>query len=311
MDKLNALKYFCTAADTLQFRETAQRLSVSPQVVTRVIAELENYLGEALFVRSTRNVQLTDFGVRFLPEAQQLLADSERLFTAARTRTPADEMRGTVRITLPFLPENDAIIAALFARCAEYPDLQPDWRVNAARLNNVENQIDIGLRIGSEPESWMVVRHLGYTRELLVAAPSLVEKLGLPADLDDLLARYPTGSQININTGRSWGWPISNTVQVMPKNPRFVCDDAYSELAAVLAGAICALIGDSYCRPHLAAGRLVELLPELERYRWPVFLYRPQRSITSPRVLAVFDWLTDIIGGMYGGNNAADRARLL
>ena len=197
MDKLNALKYFCTAADTLQFRETAQRLSVSPQVVTRVIAELENYLGEALFVRSTRNVQLTDFGVRFLPEAQQLLADSERLFTAARTRTPTDEMRGTVRITLPFLPENDAIIAALFARCAEYPDLQPDWRVNAARLNNVENQIDIGLRIGSEPEPWMVVRHLGYIRELLVAAPSLVEKLGSPADLDDLLARYPTGSQIN------------------------------------------------------------------------------------------------------------------
>ena len=69
MDELNALKYFCTAADTLQFRETAQRLSVSPQVVTRVIAELEDYLGEVLFVRSTRNVQLTDFGVRFLPEA--------------------------------------------------------------------------------------------------------------------------------------------------------------------------------------------------------------------------------------------------
>ena len=69
MDKLNALKYFCTAADTLQFRETAQRLSVSPQVVTRVIAELEGYLGEALFVRNTRNVQLTDFGTRFLPEA--------------------------------------------------------------------------------------------------------------------------------------------------------------------------------------------------------------------------------------------------
>ena len=195
-------------------------------------------------------------------------------------------MRGTVRITLPFLPENDAIIAALFARCAEYPDLQPDWRVNAARLNNVENQIDIGLRIGSEPESWMVVRHLGYTRERLVAAPSLVEKLGPPADLDDLLARYPTGNQININTGRSWGWSISDTV---------------------LAGAICTLIGDSYCRPHLAAGRLVELLPELERYRWPVFLYRPQRSITSPRVLVVFDWLTDIIGWMYGGDNAAGR----
>ena len=49
MDKLNALKYFCTAADTLQFRETAQRLSVSPQMVTRVIAELEAALGAAFY----------------------------------------------------------------------------------------------------------------------------------------------------------------------------------------------------------------------------------------------------------------------
>ncbi|MFC0035934.1 LysR family transcriptional regulator [Cardiobacterium valvarum] len=152
MDKLNALKYFCTAADTLQFRETAQRLSVSPQVVTRVIAELEDYLGETLFVRNTRNVQLTDFGARFLPEAQQPRRERAAFHRRAHPH-PADEMRGTVRITLPFLPENDAIIAALFARCAEYPDLQPDWRVNAARLNNVENQIDIGLRIGSEPRN--------------------------------------------------------------------------------------------------------------------------------------------------------------
>lgn len=70
MDKLNALKYFCSAAETLQFRETALRLSVSPQVVTRVIAELEQHLGEQLFTRNTRNIHLTEFGAAFLPRAQ-------------------------------------------------------------------------------------------------------------------------------------------------------------------------------------------------------------------------------------------------
>ena len=67
MDKLNALKYFCSAAETLQFRETALRLSISLQVVTRAIAELEQHLGEQLSTHNTRNIHLTEFGAAFLP----------------------------------------------------------------------------------------------------------------------------------------------------------------------------------------------------------------------------------------------------
>lgn len=62
----------CGCGGLLQFRKAASRLSVSPQVVTRVIAELEAALGEPLFVRSTRQVRLTDFGTRFLPRAAVL-----------------------------------------------------------------------------------------------------------------------------------------------------------------------------------------------------------------------------------------------
>ena len=69
MNRLGALRYFCAAAEALQFRKAASRFLVSPQVVTRVIVELEVVLGELLFVCSTRQVRLTDFGTRFLPRA--------------------------------------------------------------------------------------------------------------------------------------------------------------------------------------------------------------------------------------------------
>ena len=38
LDKIEALKVFCTAAETLQFKETAIRLAVSPPVITRMMA---------------------------------------------------------------------------------------------------------------------------------------------------------------------------------------------------------------------------------------------------------------------------------
>lgn len=62
LDKLESLKIFCTAAETLKFRETANQLGISPQLVTRAIAELEKKLGEMLFVRNTRQMKLTSFG---------------------------------------------------------------------------------------------------------------------------------------------------------------------------------------------------------------------------------------------------------
>ena len=60
-NRLEALRVFCVAADAANFREAAVRLSVSPQVVTRAVRELADELGEPLFHRSTRGVQLTDF----------------------------------------------------------------------------------------------------------------------------------------------------------------------------------------------------------------------------------------------------------
>ena len=170
MDKLNALKYFCSAAETLQFRETALRLSVSPQVVTRVIADLEQHLGEQLFTRNTRNIHLTEFGAAFLPRAQQLLADSENLFSATKEK---DEIRGIVRITVPQWNDNSRILARLLEKCADYPELYIDWRSNDTKLNAVENQLDIGIRIGTQAGDLMIVRKICDITDKIVASPRL------------------------------------------------------------------------------------------------------------------------------------------
>ena len=69
-------------------------------------------------------------------------------------------MAGVVRITVPRLPGNEALLADLLARCADYPDWVIDWRVDEARLNAVENCIDMGVRLGLEPQPLMIVRRI-------------------------------------------------------------------------------------------------------------------------------------------------------
>lgn len=61
------IQYFLKVASTLNFTKAAGELYISPQALNKQIAHLEEELGGPLFVRTTRHVELTDFG-RFAQE---------------------------------------------------------------------------------------------------------------------------------------------------------------------------------------------------------------------------------------------------
>nr|WP_314741670.1 LysR family transcriptional regulator [uncultured Haemophilus sp.] len=293
-NRFETLKVFCSLAETLQFKETANRLAVSPPVVTRLIAELEDYLGEPLFQRNTRQVHLTDFGEQFLPQAQQLLADSERLFVPSKQRA-AEEMSGIVRITVPSWRINDEILAKLLTALSPYPDLIIDWRDDMSKLDSVSHRIDIGVRIGLEPDLNFIVRKITEIGDVLVAAPSLLERLGEPASLDDLEQRFPFTAQINVATGRVWHFPLNQERTLKPRHISFQSTDIYSGLQAVLQGKGVGMVSDFIAKPYLQAGELRQLFADVEIQKWQLFLYRPYETITPPRVLKVFEVLEGIL----------------
>ncbi|MCP1661048.1 LysR family transcriptional regulator [Neisseria perflava] len=294
LNRFEALKIFCSAADTLQFKETAHRLAVSPSVVSRVISELEDDLGEPLFIRSTRQVQLTDFGSRFFARAKALLDESEQLF-ASSSKLNGAEMAGTVRITIPEIACDTVLLAELMQALRPYPEIVLDWRLDNARLNVVTEKIDIGLRVGVMEDSNLIARRLGQTHEKIVASPEYVRRYGLPADVSDLQRRFPLSEMMNGNTGRFWPWRFQNNVQFSPYKTGFISSDIHSNLQAALSGVAAVQLLEWACRPYLQRGELVELLPDLPKIQWPVYLYRPQQTVTPARIKRVFDLLAEIL----------------
>ncbi|OOF36050.1 LysR family transcriptional regulator [Rodentibacter rarus] len=300
-NRFETLKVFCSLAETLQFKETAHRLDVSPPVVTRLIAELEAYLDEPLFQRNTRQVHLTDFGEQFLPKARQLLADSEQLFTLSKQRV-AEEMAGIVRITVPSWRINDAILAKLLTALSSYPELIIDWRDDMNKLDSVAHRIDIGLRIGLVPDPNFIVRNITEIGDVLVASPTLLVRLGEPKSLEDLEQRFPFVAQINPVTGRAWHFPLNQERELKPHHIRFQSTDIYSGLQAVLQGNAVGLISDFIAVPYLQRGELCQLFKEIEIQKWPLFLYRPYEAITPKRVLKVFEVLEGILKDFFEEN---------
>ncbi len=84
------LRVFIVAAETLNFSQAAKKLNLTQPAITQTIQALENQMGEALFLRNGRKVQLSQTGENFLPVARQLVTLN------LRARELVDASRGQI-----------------------------------------------------------------------------------------------------------------------------------------------------------------------------------------------------------------------
>ena len=64
------LQLFIHLSDSLSFHQTAQSMHISPSALSRVIQRLEQELGQSLFQRDNRSVELTMAGKKLIPVAR-------------------------------------------------------------------------------------------------------------------------------------------------------------------------------------------------------------------------------------------------
>lgn len=299
MNRLESLKVFVSLAETLHFKETANRLAVSPQVITRIINELENELGETLFQRSTRQVKLSDFGESFLPKAMSLLADADALFGSVK-KTGNARIAGVVRIGVPDMSLMSQILGEVIEKAKEFDELRLDWQADLGLQDVVDKQIDTGIRFGTPEDSRLIIKKVGTMDDCIVASPALIERLGTPKTWQDLQKNYPLSALLNPNTGRAWAWYLSNEHQFMPNNPKFMASSMNDELIAVLGGLTLGCLPRQLCRPYLERGELIEIFPKIKRKQWTCYIYRPSQNVVHPRVKLVFDWLCEIMAQKLG-----------
>ncbi len=288
-NRIELLRILCVAAETPSFREAATRLGASPQTVTRAIKDLEDQFGEPLFHRSTRHVQITAFGERLASQAREALAGLDQLFQQHGGKRE-EELAGRVGIAAPRSVGRRFLLPVLAQIAREHPRIHFDMRLSDQLTDSVEQQIDLGVRIGFIRDRRYIARAVAQIPLLVVGAPELLQRHGAPKSLNDL-HQLPTTALIDNNTGRVWPWMFAEGQQIQPANAAFCTDDQENEVEAVLAGIGFGQLPIYLAEPYLRAGRLVPVLQDQAPPPWEMFIYRPQQGPVPPRVRLVHDLL--------------------
>ncbi|MCB4811759.1 LysR family transcriptional regulator [Methylovorus menthalis] len=291
-NKLEMMRIFCGAADASSFKEAALRLGISPQAVTRAIKDLEYALGELLFHRNTRQIRITEFGRGFALEARKALADVDNLFTPGAGSKPS-EFGGLVRITVPMGIGRTFILPLLRDLSSSYPGIQFDIRLSDNIADVIDEQIDIGIRVGATlKDNGFIAKAASLVAFWNVASPALIKRIGKPLTPQDLL-HMPTTGLIAPSSGRAWPWMFARGQQLQINNQVLLTNDSQLEIQAVLDGIGIGQIGSCMAIPYIREGRLIPLLEDYTVEPWTLYVYRPQRGPVAPRVRIVFDYLAE------------------
>ncbi len=260
MDRLTGVRVFVEVAERGSLTQAAEQLEMSPAMVSRYLAGVEDWFEARLLHRTTRKVSLTDAGLATLPACRQLLelANEAQHFAAERVREPA----GVLRVTTSGSFADAQLTAALVDFQRQYEQVEIVLSVGDKPTDLVNERVDLAVRITNTLDPAMIARPLARCRSLLCASPDYLKKYGAPRRPEDLHQHRCIAHAFGI--GKQYLFSHGDETLTVPVNWSFHTNETAVLRRAVLSGAGIGMLPTYYLGDELGSGRLVQLLPDYE-----------------------------------------------
>ena len=283
----SGLEVFLAVAAHGSLRQAAGALGVRPPAVSYRLKALEQEIGAALFIRTTRSVTLTDAGRSLLARAQPAMTELGAALEEARAAGGA--RKGKVRITLPYVAYELTIAKNLGAFQDNFPEIEVELSFNEAFEDIVSEGFHAGVRLGNLIHDDMIaVRLSPPMRQVFFAAPSYLDKHGRPERPEDLL-RHNCVRYRYIASGRiaEWQFRGAEGVSAIDVNGNLIVNSTNALVRAVRDGLGIGWLFRPAIEGDLNFGALESVLNYYAIETPGYFLYYPKSSARI-EVLRVF-----------------------
>ena len=293
MDTLDGMRTFVAVVLEGSFSRAAERLNMSPQLVSKYVAQLETRLGARLINRSTRRLSITEVGQAYYERCRDVLADIDEMENAVGDAATA--ARGTLRINAPMTFGTLHLSAAIAEYQRGQPEVSVDLTLDDRVVDIVSEGYDIAIRIGRLRESSLVARKLAPVRLVVCASPDYLEERGVPDTPQDLkhheCLRYTLAPDLN-----RWQFRESDDIHDVQVTGSFLANNGDAIRLAALAGRGLALQPTFIVGDDIRAGRLQRVLQDYELDPMGVYAVYAHRKYLSGKVRTFVDFLGDYFG---------------
>ncbi|MGD1876625.1 MAG: LysR family transcriptional regulator [Kiloniellaceae bacterium] len=291
MDRIDEMRVFARVAETRSFKRAAGDLGLPRSTVTEAVKRLEARLGVRLLDRTTRVVVPTLDGEVFHRRCLLIIAEVEDAEAAFRGGRP----EGRLHVNMHGTVANRLILPRLADFLERYPRIELTLSDSDRLVDLLREGVDCAIRAGVPADSDLIVRRLGSFAEITCASPDYLARHGQPESVEELHGHVMIGF---FSTATHALLPLEFVVDGL------IVEKRLPTAVTVTGGATLVQAGRLgfglfqapryHLESDLAAGRLVEVLPETPPSPTPVSALYPRDRQLSPRLRVWLDWLQGI-----------------
>lgn len=287
MRNLNNIETFILVVETNSFTRAAKVRGISRAAVSKQVRQLEDDLGVALLIRSTKEIVVTTEGQIVYDECRQILdgvTEVEALLSGLK-----DEPSGLLSVVSGPVFANKYIIPYLDKFIELYPKIHLKLDLRHLMPNMMEEKVDIVVGVYGVAPPDAIQRAIIQTRRIMCASPAYLKKVGLPKKPADLLKHsliihpvHPNDSSIILKGGKQ-----------LNQLPTIIINDQLAIKRCALNDMGVAYIQHHVVEQELQDGTLVEVLQEYmeKKDSISIFLYYLQRRHLHSKIRVFIDFL--------------------
>lgn len=279
---------FLAIVETGSQTAAAQQLRRSLQAVNRSLAALERSIGVQLIARTTRRSSPTETGLAFYRRVKPALAEIDDASIEALNRQA--EPYGRLRIGAPTLFAHAHVVPAVCEFMTRYPRVEVELKVSDRKVDLLDEQLDLAVRIRDLPDSDLKARRIGELRMVFYGAPAYFQRRGRPRHPDEL-ARHDCVLRTVDPDAESWPFRVSGRRRNVHVRGRFRTDSGAATHAAVAGGLGIGMAPLWQIRALVDDGSVELVLEDYETARTPIYAVLPPAR-TPPAKTRLF---TDLL----------------
>ncbi|MDT3665024.1 LysR family transcriptional regulator [Cronobacter dublinensis] len=287
----NTLKVFVAVVERESFVGAAKVLEMPTSNVSRAISQLEEKLSLQLIERSTRHMKLTQAGHLLYSRAKPLLDALEQTETELTLRQM--QLKGPLRICIPN-EIGPALLGSVIADFAcQYPELEISCITNLSGLESLRDDLDLAVIItrGQMDDSDYIARHLMTIPCTIVAAPSLIQRYGIPEHIRQF-ETLPCITTVSALKGAPWQFVNKKGgFETIKVKGHYRVNSGEMAGRAAIAGVGFAILSKHACQPYINDGRLIEIEFEQSAAPLQLFALYSDRRFLPAKTRALIDFM--------------------
>jgi len=289
MYHLNDLKLAIRIADLNSISAASRELNLTPAAASAALKRLEQRLNCQIFIRSTRNMHLTEEGKLFIESSREAI---NILDVASNTlNNNNDQVSGDIGLSMPSDLGRNIVSDWLETFLLSTPSVTLTLHLSDHNSDLIEQNLQIALRYGHLADSPLKRRYLASSPRYVVASPEYIEKYGQPNSPAELQQHKLLNWNLGNNKQHQWRFNKDNQTRHININPIKTTNDGALLREWAVAGHGIAYKNWIDIAKDVEQGRLIMLLKEYRSEDVPLQLVYLQTEYPRKKLRMVIDYL--------------------